>query len=93
MDSRPTKTGLYVRFASGLKLRDRKVQRLVRSMRVAMPWLEDSDVPACRAWAQLEILQRSAFAFLRTIGIITQEGAPRRFLTDFPPASSGPARL
>jgi hypothetical protein len=42
-----TKTGLYVLSASGLKLRDRKAQRLVRSMRVAMPWPEDSDVPAC----------------------------------------------
>jgi hypothetical protein len=78
-----TKHSLYVRSASGLKLRDRKVQRLVRAMRVAMPWLEDSDVPACRAWAQLEILSDQAFAILRMIGIIDRQGNPKRLLTDF----------
>ena len=76
------KTGLYVRSASGLKLRDRKVQRLVRAMRGAMPWIEESDVPACRAWAQLEILSDQAFAIVRTIGILNREGEPRRLLTD-----------
>ena len=64
-------------------MRDRKVQRLVRAMRRAMPWLEDSDVPACRAWAQLEILSDHAFSILRTIGIINRAGEPLRLLTDF----------
>jgi hypothetical protein len=79
------KTGLYVRSASGLKLRDRKVQRLVRAMRVAMPWLEEADIPTCRAWAQLEILSDIAYAMLTRIGIISNNIAcePRRLLTDF----------
>ena len=77
------KPGLYVRSSNGLKLRDRKVQKLVRSMRIAMPWLEDSDVPACRAWAQMEILADTAFAVLRQVFIVNKEGEPRRLLTDF----------
>jgi hypothetical protein len=77
------KPGLYVRSENGLKLRDRKVQKLVRSMRIAMPWIEDSDLPACRAWAQLEILADTTFAVLRQIFIINKEGEPRRLLTDF----------
>jgi hypothetical protein len=76
-------TGLYVRSTNGLRLRDRKVQRLVRAMRVAMPWLQESDIPACRSWAQLEILSDQAFIILRTIGITTHGGEPRRLLTDF----------
>jgi len=52
-------------------------------MRIAMPWLEDCDVPACRAWAQLEILADTAFAVLRKLFIINKEGEPRRLLTDF----------
>jgi hypothetical protein len=30
-------------------------------MRAAMPWLEDADVPACRSWAELEIIGASLF--------------------------------
>jgi hypothetical protein len=77
------KTGLYVRSASGLKLRDRKVQRLVRMMRIAMPWLEEADVPACRAWAQIEILADMAYTMLQRISIINDKSEPRRLLTDF----------
>jgi hypothetical protein len=51
-------------------------------MRVAMPWIDDSDAPACRAWAQLEILSDQAYAVLRTVGILNREGEPRRLLTD-----------
>jgi hypothetical protein len=31
-------TGLYVRAKPGLKLRDKKVERLARKMRAMMPW-------------------------------------------------------
>jgi hypothetical protein len=82
---RRAQTGLYVRSASGLKLRDRKVQRLVRAMRVAMPWLEEADIPTCRAWAQLEILADIAYAMLTRIGIISNnvKCEPRRLLKDY----------
>lgn len=80
---RRAQTGLYVKSASGLKLRDRKVQKLVRVMRVAMPWLEEADIPACRAWAQLEILADIAYAMLQRLSIVSDKYEPRRLLTDY----------
>jgi hypothetical protein len=52
-------------------------------MYVAMPWLEDADEPACRAWAQIEILASTAFAILQKISIVNVAGDPRRLLTDY----------
>jgi hypothetical protein len=68
-------TSLYVRSAGGLKLRDEKTRRLVRRMRIAMPWLEDADEPTARGWAQIEILADMAHQVLRTIGIINGKGS------------------
>jgi hypothetical protein len=48
-----------------------------------MHWLEDSDLPASRGWAQMEILCTIAFADLRDRGILNRRGDPRRLLTDF----------
>jgi hypothetical protein len=79
----PLKTGLYVKAESGLKLRHRKVRRLITKMHAAMPWLEPADQPACRAWAELEILGARAFAELETNGITNAAGEPRRLLGEF----------
>ena len=76
-------TGLYVKAASGMRVRHRKVRRLVEKMRAVMPWLETSDLPACRAWAELEILGANAFSELLTGGLLNTEGEPRRLLTDY----------
>lgn len=75
--------GFYVKSASGLRVRHRKVRRLVEKMQTEMPWLESSDLPACRAWAELEILGASAFCELVDGGLLNAEGEPRRLLTDF----------
>lgn len=48
-----------------------------------MPWLEQSDLPACRAWAELEILSATVFAALTTDGLTNAEGEPRRLLSEF----------
>jgi len=48
-----------------------------------MAWLEPSDVPAARAWAELEILGAIIFAELITNGIGNADGEPRRLLTEF----------
>lgn len=77
------KHGLFVRAADGLKTRDRKVTRLAQKMRVTMPWLEPSDMPAARAWAELEVLTGQVYATLRSIGIANGKGEPRRLLTDY----------
>jgi hypothetical protein len=76
-------TSLYVKSAGGLKLRDEKTRRLVRRMRIAMPWLEDADEPTARGWAQIEIMADMAHQVLRTIGIINGKGDPRRLLSEF----------
>jgi hypothetical protein len=41
-----------------------------------MPWLVASDLPACRAWAELEILGSRAFAELERNGVVNDEGEP-----------------
>jgi hypothetical protein len=80
---RQSNTGLYVRSANGIKLRDRKVSRLVQKMRAAMHWLELSDFPTCRAWAELEILAGEVYAALRTMGVLNAKGEGRRLLDDY----------
>jgi hypothetical protein len=81
--SRCAATGVYVKSANGLRLRHRKVRRLVEKMKAVMAWLEPSDVPAARAWAELEILGAIIFAELITNGIGNADGEPRRLLTEF----------
>lgn len=76
-------TGLYVKAANGMRVRHRKVRRLVEKMRAEMPWLEPSDLPACRGWAELEILGAYAFSELVGAGLLNAEGEPRRLLTDY----------
>ncbi|MGA7869775.1 MAG: hypothetical protein WCA22_02650 [Candidatus Binatus sp.] len=47
-----------------------------------LPWLEPSDIPAARAWAEFEILGASIFAELVVNGVTNSEGEPRRLLTE-----------
>jgi hypothetical protein len=75
-------TGLYLKSADGLRVRHRKVRRLVQKMGALMPWLEASDIPCARAWAELEILGANVFAELIRNGVSNQEGEPRRLLTE-----------
>ena len=48
-----------------------------------MPWLQLSDRPAVKAWAQLEILADEAYSILRKSGLLNAQGEPLRLLTDF----------
>ena len=63
-------TGLYVKSPNGLRLRSRRVRRLVRKMQLVMPWLQPSDEPTARAWAELEILGSRMFVELDTAGFL-----------------------
>jgi len=49
-------------------------------MRIAMPWLEDADLPACRAWSELEVLASRAYGELRDNGLVNEHGQPRSML-------------
>ena len=82
-NQRAAKHSLYVKSPNGLKLRYRRVRRLVRKMQAVMPWLDPADDPACRAWAELEILGAHAFADLMERGLTNKKGDPRRLLGEF----------
>jgi hypothetical protein len=81
--SHRARTGLYVRAQPGLRLRDKKVERLARKMRSVMPWLEPSDTPTARAWAEFEFLAGQVYAALRAFGVLNREGEARRLLDDY----------
>jgi phage terminase small subunit len=76
-------TGLYVKAAPGLKLRDRKVTRLAVKVRAVLPWLEPADGPAVRAWCELEYLCSQTYAALRAFGVVNPRGEARRLLDDY----------
>src|SRR5215469_888818 len=77
------RTGLYSRSTEVLRIRARKVRRLVQQMRVTMPWIDRSDLPACRAWAELEILSSTVFVELCSNGVTNARGEPRRLLAEY----------
>jgi len=79
------RTSLYARSTSALQIRARKVGRYVRRLRTVMPWLEASDIPAAKAWAELEILGARLFAELTKTpdGFMNAKGEPRRLLSEF----------
>jgi hypothetical protein len=59
------------------------VLRLAGKVRAVMPWLEPSDFPTVRAWAELEILAGQVYAALRGFGVLNREGEARRLLDDY----------
>jgi phage terminase small subunit len=82
--SEPTTTrGLYVALKKGIAVRDRRVYRLLGKMRALSPWLSESDGPACRAWAEMEILATVAYGRLRDEGLTTLSGEPRKLLAEY----------
>jgi hypothetical protein len=76
-------TGLYVRASAGYRLRDKKVERLARKVRDALPWLEPADFPAVRTWAEMEYLAGQVYAALRAGSVINVKGEARRLLHDY----------
>jgi hypothetical protein len=84
-DERPKRasTGLYVKAAPGLRLRDRKVTRLAVKVRAIMPWLEAVDGPTVRVWCELEYLSGQVYAALRSYGAVNPNGEARRLLDDY----------
>ena len=75
MDSLPTTTPR----APSRKVRCEKVRRKQRRVFNALPWLQEPDRPAVRAWAELEVLCELAYEKLRdpSYGLLNAEGEPR----------------
>jgi phage terminase small subunit len=81
---KPVTTGLYVRAHAGLRLRDKKVERLARKARALMPFLTDSDMPLLRTFCEMEYLCGIVYAALMRDGVLTQEGtATKRLFHDY----------
>ncbi|MGA7872934.1 MAG: hypothetical protein WCA22_18750 [Candidatus Binatus sp.] len=81
--SKHASTGLYVRASAGYRLRDKKTERLARKVRSVLTWLEPSDYPAVRAWAELEVLATQVFAVLRAGSVVNAAGDGKRLLDDY----------
>jgi hypothetical protein len=77
------RTGMYAKSPKALALRAQRVRRLVRQMRATMPWLEPSDMPAARGWADLEILSAEVGFWLSELKPINEQGEPRRPVGEF----------
>jgi hypothetical protein len=75
--------GLYSRLKKDVKVRNHRVRYLVWRLRKVCPWISDSDLPAARAWAQLNILSDVAYARLREEGMTTDGGDPKKLLAEF----------
>ena len=59
------------------------MRKLVGRMRTAKPWLEDSDLPACRAWSELEVLASRIYGEMRDNGFLNEHGQPRTLLDSY----------
>jgi hypothetical protein len=79
----PTTPGLYVRAKPGLVLRDEKGRRLLRKLRIACPWIEDSDTPIARRYCELEVLISQAYAYIRRVGVVNESGNVVRAVDDY----------
>lgn len=49
-------------------------------MKREMPWLEPADMPAMRAWAEMEIIGAALFNVLVDKGAVDENGKPRDHL-------------
>src|ERR1700687_4199446 len=63
--------------------RDQRVRRLTRRARKLLPWVEDADGPAVKAWSELEVLAALAYENLREGGILNDAGEPRALLETY----------
>jgi hypothetical protein len=83
---KPVVHGAYAKSPTAMQVRSRKVGRLVRSMRVRMPYLTEQDIPCCRGWAEAELIGAALFAAIMKGGAIhTKDGdiAARRVVDDW----------
>jgi hypothetical protein len=79
----PLKHGAYSESTDALRLRARRVRYLCRRVKKVMPWLSPADEPTLRAWAELEIIGSAIFMDLAVKGWATDNGQPRRLLTEY----------
>jgi len=62
---------------------DRAVRRTVIKYRRLGPWLKQTDLPALKAFAQLERLSAEAYEKIRRDGLVRADGTPHPLLERF----------
>ena len=60
-----SKAGIYATTGNSLKLRHRRVKRLVDKAFGECTWLQSSDLPTVRSWAETVVLKAVCFAVLQ----------------------------
>lgn len=63
--------------------RARGVKALMQQLQTIAPWLQESDLPVLRGFAELEYLARRVFALIREGGILTDKGDGKRLLDQY----------
>lgn len=80
--------GLYAQTKDALKLRARRVRRRVANAYGKYPWLQATDMPSVRSWAELDVMTSIMFTILETGGVtsgLTKDGdlQVRRILGEY----------
>ena len=57
----------------GFKRRHKNVERLARKLRLRMPWLQPTDFPLVRTWAEFEYLAGQVYSALHTLGVVNRK--------------------
>lgn len=70
------RTGLYARSPSALQVQ--RCAPVGSGIRKTMPWLEPSDIPAARAWSELEILGAHVLTELEQNGLLNDRTRARK---------------
>ncbi|MDG0868005.1 hypothetical protein GKO46_13125 [SAR202 cluster bacterium JH702] len=68
---------------SGAHSENRRTSRLSAKVWATLPWLEATDEPAVRAWAQAEILSTELYACLMNEGVVTADGRVTGLLAEW----------
>lgn len=63
--------------------RDAAVKRIVSRLRLASPWIQPTDGPMLRAFAQLERLALETYEHLRQEGLVRPDGTPHFMLDKY----------
>lgn len=65
------------------KLRDPSVTRYTCRLKQAAPWLQDSDLPLVRRWAELQTIISHVYAELKEHGFLDTERTPRPLIETY----------
>ena len=63
--------------------RVRGINALQQKLRTVAPWLQDSDLPVLRGFAELEWLARRVFALLREEGLLNDKRDAKKLLSEY----------